>query len=150
LKRTILVQILLLTVATVSLNTACAPSTDNYNKSICGANVVDRGLQLLVKKLSTSEDYTMELCAAANPVSTYSVYGAITETELTPININLAASMRLRAVVANNTGSSFQVRFHGTDKYFAIYQDKQTSTNLVPDATEQGTMVTPHLLPGKN
>jgi hypothetical protein len=138
-------------ISTALLAIACAQSSDSNNKTVCNANVVDKGLQLSVKQLGTSDDYVMELCAPATPATNYTVYGAITEVELQPTNLatTLAASRRSISIVARTTGENFQVKFYSTDRYFAIYQDQSTSSGYAPQATAEAVMVVPHLLPGK-
>ena len=123
------------------------PAKNGSGSSTCAANVSDTGLRLAVNQIGAGT-YSMQLCDAASPPSSVTIYGGPTAQSLAPGSINTGASYRLMNQLVNSAGETFQVTFRSSDAFFAIYADTNN-----PDGTHSlsvnGAMVTPHPLPGK-
>jgi len=109
----------------------------------CSPNVIDSGLQISMEPVSTgSNEYTVTLCANSQPANAvYSVYGGMNKDDVDATqNQYISSSVRYpnSITATNNSGSSFQVTFHGSDNFFAIYSDGSFQA-----------MVSPHRIPGR-
>ena len=145
-----------LLVLTAALYTHCGPNngtgTSNNQPTACTPNVIDSGLQLSVTKMGGST-YKFMLCADGQYSNvTYTVYGAPTQGDVDKPGIDLKSRWREANITASNSaGNAYQVTFHESDNYFAVYLD---DPNARDERNPQGlssnvTLVSPHRLPDR-
>jgi hypothetical protein len=131
--------------STILLLNDCGPGSGQTGP--CVPNIISSGMQLYVKPITSGSNvYTMQLCDDPNPAGVFSVYAGINSSDVTQGTIDTAASIRQQSITqATSAGSTFQVTFHSSDNYFAIYLDRAFGSGYVPDSSIM--LVDPHSIP---
>jgi hypothetical protein len=92
----------------------------------CNATHVGNGVTISMTQIA-GNSYKITLCNDIQSRNTYTVYGGIGSSSITPSMIT-TASIRLHPVAnARTVGSVYQVEFNSSDTWFAIYLDTNTS-----------------------